>query len=436
MNPLRLFQILLILGFALNLVQSCHPGRGGIRRRGARKLKPLVYKEHFPNYSERSLASSGLNHGVVSRQSKRFRELVVNLNPDVKFRDEEGTGADRLMTQRCKEKVNTLSISVMNQWPGVHLRVIEAWDEDFQHADRSLHYEGRAVDFTTSDRDEKKNGMLARLAVDAGFDWVYYENKRYVHASCRSENTNPGKGGGCFLGSSTVITSSGERKSLSDLSVGDSVLASNGDGTFDFSPVLLFLDRDPDELRRFVTLRTESGHELTLTPSHLLYARDDSASQGVPRSPKVSQGAHSMNSIEVSGKSDFPESDFEVFYAREIDEGMHVLVLGGNGLVRPSRVVSVEASARRGVYAPLTAAGNLVVDGVLASCYALVDSQSVAHAAFAPVRWWEGARRLLLSAPAAEGDQKPKERFVGVHWYAKWLYGLGDMLLPSHLHDS
>ena len=101
MNPLRLFHLLLILGFALlsPVVHSCHPGRGGIRRRGARKLKPLVYKEHFPNYSERSLASSGLNTGVVSRESKRFRDLVVNLNPDVKFRDEEGTGADRLMTQ-------------------------------------------------------------------------------------------------------------------------------------------------------------------------------------------------------------------------------------------------------------------------------------------------------------------------------------------------
>ena len=100
MNPLRLFHLLLLCAAYLGpIVQCCHPGRGGIRRRGARKLKPLVYKEHFPNYSERSLASSGLNTGVVARGDKRFRELVVNLNPDVKFRDEEGTGADRLMTQ-------------------------------------------------------------------------------------------------------------------------------------------------------------------------------------------------------------------------------------------------------------------------------------------------------------------------------------------------
>ena len=107
----------------------------------------------------------------------------------------------------------------------------------------------------------------------------------------------------------------------------------------------------------------------------------------------------------------------------------------------PSRVVAVEAEARRGVYAPLTAAGNLVVDGVLASCYALVDSQAVAHAAFAPVRWWEGAKQSFNSIGESTpkvlaGDSKPKEQFVGVHWYAKWLYGLGELLLPSHLHDS
>jgi len=96
--------------------------------------------------------------------------------------------------------VNALSVLVAAQWPGLRLRVTEAWHDDPQPTrDRgadSLHLDGRAVDVTTSDRDRRKLGMLARLAVDAGFHWVYFAARSHVH---------------CFVKSGTILA---ERNSI------------------------------------------------------------------------------------------------------------------------------------------------------------------------------------------------------------------------------
>ena len=102
---------------------------------------------------------------------------------DIVFKDEEGTGADRMMTRRLRARLARLARLVSTEWPGLRLRVTEAWDERREHGDRSVHYEGRAADITTSDANPAKLGRLGWLAHEAELEWVLYEDPSHVHVS-------------------------------------------------------------------------------------------------------------------------------------------------------------------------------------------------------------------------------------------------------------
>jgi hypothetical protein len=140
--------------------------------------------QHIPAGSEVGIC--GAITAPILRNTPEFASLVKNTNPLISFKDEEGTGADRMMSKRLAEKMNTLAGLVNAEWVGIQLRVTEAWDEQNEHTEGSLHYEGRAADITTAPQDGAKLGRLARLAVNAGFDWVWYEDSSHVHVAVKS----------------------------------------------------------------------------------------------------------------------------------------------------------------------------------------------------------------------------------------------------------
>ncbi|XP_022252215.1 sonic hedgehog protein A-like [Limulus polyphemus] len=412
--------LLLTVLLLTETASGCGPGRSGYRRRVDHRLTPLVFKQHIPNVSEKTLTASGLPEKSISRDDPRFKDLVPNYNQDIVFKDEEGTGADRLMTRRCKEKLDTLAISVMNEWPGVKVRVTEAWDEERFHASESLHYEGRAVDITTNDRDRTKYGTLARLAVEAGFDWVYYESRSHIHCSVKSESTDEARSGGCFHGNGVVTTRKGLLR-LSEVRVGDEVLAVDRFGHPVFSEVLLFLDRDTESKRQFYVIVTEEGIKITLTPNHLIYL------------------VTANSSVENMSNS-------SVTYARNVEPGdfIYVHMRTAQHELQLQRVKHVNVRTDVGVVAPLTREGNLIVDNVLASCYAIIDDQSLAHWSFGPVRLIKNLKdsifhilqRLHILSERTVLNKRDKSHQKGIHWYAELLYSVAPYVLPKvNLYD-
>ncbi|XP_032417682.1 desert hedgehog protein [Xiphophorus hellerii] len=426
----------------LGVVQGCGPGPGYGTRSRPRKLTPMRYKQFFPNFSENTLGASGRAEGKISRNSERFNQLVCNYNPDIVFKDEENTSADRVMTKRCKDCLNRLAIAVMNQWPGVHLRVTEAWDEDGHHPQGSLHYEGRAVDITTDDRETKKYGILAQLAVEAGFDWVHYESRYHIHCSVKADKSEAVERGGCFPGWARVTVAGGRQKTLSSLASGDRILALSGTGQVVYSQVLLFLHRDQESRSVFLSLEADGGNRLVVTPHHLVFLDPDCG--------------HDAN-------------EYRAEFASRARVGDCVLIGTPGGQTETSRIVSVSLTESVGVFAPLTEAGTLFVDGVLVSSYALLEDHDLAHWAFGPLRLLHSLNHFFggedvkgkqkagtksatqfgtteevsihkqnnLSEPLRVKDQEQCSlKTSEIHWYARLLYRFASIFLDSNIFHA
>lgn len=342
---------------------------------------------------ETSLAASGQYIARVRRGSEAYKALELNFNPDIVFKvDEKSDSDERRMTKNCFEKLNKLAEDVKRTWgsKGVKLRVINAFDLDDvkkRHGEKSLHHEGRAVDLTTSDRDKSKYPILGRMAYTAGFNYVFYASKSYIHASVKTDEDAEEEPVSCFPETASVHLEGGQTKTMKDLQIGDKVASMDSSGRIVYSKVLTFLDIKRNMSTAFVTIETKNpAARVTITEFHLIYQLNK----------------HALQESVVFAR-DLKVGDF--LYVRKNESSFDRFTAG--------RIVAIKRRQNKGAYAPLTETGNIVVNGVLCSCYAVISDPRIAHWSFAPLRLAE-----WLSPGIASHNK------AGMHWYAQVLYKL------------
>jgi len=245
---------------------------------------------------------------------------------------------------------------------------------------------------------------------------------------------------GCFPGDSVVTTGSGEKKLMKDLRVGESVLALSDDGLLRASEVLLFMDRSATARTEYVTLVTDAGKSITATPTHLVLRWEKPERSQIRYANPVYAKRVRVNDTLLTVVDDGPTVTGPGDGHRQQQQWRR-----RRRRLRAERVVSIQRTERAGMYAPLTVDGTVVVDDVVASCYAILDSHWLAHLAFLPARMVAAARTSLYSlawrlghplqdpsswsaAPRRGNEDQPAD---GIHWYPRLLYAISDYVVPN-----
>ncbi|KAF8386416.1 wrt-4 [Pristionchus pacificus] len=172
-----------------------------------------------------------------------------------------------------------------------------------------------------------------------------------------------GGGGGqwCFSADMTVFMLDGTRKRMDELKRNDWVLAVNED-QLEFVPVEFWLHRVPEQVAEFNEFELDDGRIIKLTDKHYIFKGDCSrvGTGPVPMSA-ISDEAITADQVHVG----------DCLYAHGRDRNMHEV-----RIVRKARVTQT------GIYAPMTASGRIVVNGIHASCHNIMQAHSMGHTVF------------------------------------------------------
>lgn len=233
---------------------------------------------------------------------------------------------------------------------------------------------------------------------------------------------------GCFPGDSLVHVPGNGTARMDELVPGDQVYSVNSRGEVVPDTIITFMDINRDKVlgetaaRFFVSIETESGHSLRLTRNHLVH---------VLKSETETLGAFSTGEVIA-------------IFAGNVREGDLIFVnnatLLSTSIVRPTKVININhVTSANGAYAPLTTQGTILVDGVLASCYAVIESERAAHIVISPLRYYHMAKLWASRFFFDRGLQQKNPTYSktnpncneGILIYAKFLFHVSQYLIPE-----
>ena len=209
-----------------------------------------------------------------------------------------------------------------------------------------------------------------------------------------------GDGCWCFPPNALVHTHDGLVQ-VKDIQLGTRVLAVDANGTLVYSPIIAMLHASEKEVADYVVIRTSSHRQIVLTTTHLIYKAE--------------------NKNELMSK-DISLQESSLVFASTVKEGDLIFEATPDGSLQPRRVLSITNKKIRGVYAPLTKEGTIVIDNFAASCYAFINDHHYAHLGFAPLRY------LYDMLPSAFIGKQTD----GIAWYPRLLQALGGIFLDEN----
>ena len=156
-------------------------------------------------------------------------------------------------------------------------------------------------------------------------------NKAVKKVKDNIQNSN-----GCYPGSAIFVDACGRRRQIESLQVGEEVqVITNNEITTE--PVITFIHRQPGVFQRYLKITTFTKKILKITEDHLLFVEKEGEASAIP--------------------------------ARDVTIGDTVFVRGDLGALERDAVQNISHVHEKGVYAPVTLSGTILVNDVLTSCY-------------------------------------------------------------------